>query len=203
MSNAISQVMHQRMADDLGIPRKEHYDKAYKAVRKRLRGEIEADRSWQKKCREADPPRPTKKVPVPLPKWVHVTQRERLSEGPTRRALRKNKLVDFEFCEYTGHGPVDDLEFCHTLDFAVCMKHYHMPEWAADNNNGFILLGCLNPPMKRGFHWTVDGVYVPPEGEDYPDWMKVLSIPNFRVEPTPAQLKYIILAMEHRTGIVF
>ncbi len=109
-----------------------------------------------------------------------------------------------ETCEYTGHGPIKDLEFCHTLAFATCMKVYNRPDWAADGNNGFLLLACLNPPMKRGFHWEMDGPlvrYAPPEGEDYPEWMEVLSIPDFRLEPTPAQLEYILLAAGYSLGI--
>lgn len=60
MSNAISQVMHQRMVDNMGIPRKEHYDGVHKALRKRLRREIEADGSWQQR-----PMEPNKEAPLP------------------------------------------------------------------------------------------------------------------------------------------
>jgi len=150
--------------------------------------------------------RPTKKFDVPLPKWTSVTKTESLKETATRYRLRRNKWVDHETCEYTGYGPIKDLEFCHTLAFATCTKVYDRSDWAADENNGFLLLACLNGPMKRGFHWAMDGqnaVYVPPEGEDYSEWMKVLGIPAFRLEPTPAQLEYILMAAGYRTRIEY
>lgn len=150
--------------------------------------------------------RPTTKVHVPEPKWYTPTPKEKLSESPTRKALRRNKLVDFDACELSSYGPVADLEFHHTLDFAVCAHHYKRLDWAADINNGFLMIGCLNNPMKRGFHWEMDGpcaYYVPPEGEDYPDWMKVLRIPHFWIEPTPEQVKYILLASDHAKGIMY
>ncbi len=152
------------------------------------------------------PDRPTTKVHVPEPRWYTPTPKERLSESPTRKALRRNKLVDFDACELSSYGPVADLEFHHTLDFAVCAHHYKRLDWAADINNGFLMIGCLNNPMKRGFHWEMDGpcaYYVPPEGEDYPDWMKVLRIPHFWIEPTPEQVKYILLASDHAMGVMY
>jgi hypothetical protein len=217
--NAVSKEMHRQMTE-LGIPRRDHYEEEHKNLRHRLRKEIEqkidADGSWTGAVKpevkvEVDPlsVRPTKEVEVPLPYFATPTlepAKARPIEGPTRKALRNNKLYRHAVCEHTGYGPIRDLEFCHTLSFSVCMNHFDKPEWAADINNGFLLLACMNDPMKRGFHWEMEGriaYYVPPDGEEYPLWMKRLDIPNFWIEPTPEQVNYILLANDYAMGIVY
>lgn len=143
--------------------------------------------------------RPTKKQPVPLPRWGQSKQRDRLYTEATSRMLRRNKWAEHDRCELRLRGPFEDLEFCHTLSIATC-KALGRLDWASDENNGFLLWGALNGPMERGFHWEMDGscaFYVPPHGGDYYDWMKVLGIPTLWIEPTPEQVKYILMASDY------
>ncbi len=149
--------------------------------------------------------RPTKTQMVPMPRWGQSKGRDQLYTTATCRMLRRNKWAKYDRCELRLKGPFEDLDFCHTLSIAVC-KALDRLDWARDDNNGFLLWRALNGPMERGFHWEMDGpraFYMPPSGKDYYDWMKTLSIPTLWITPTPEQVKYILLATEHRTGIIY
>ncbi len=217
-NNAISHEMHRQMFE-MGIPRRDHYEEGHKDLRHRLRKEIEADGSWQAKSTEpnkqANPPapkptlrsqvRPTKKQLVPEIRWGRSAPRDRAYLEATRNILRRNKWAERETCELSSWGPFNSTQFCHTFHVKDCkrLKEY---DWIRDNNNGFLLWEALNPPMERGYHWEMDGpcaFYVPPEGEDYYVWMKELNIHNMWIEPTPEQIKYILLANDYAMGIVF
>ena len=146
--------------------------------------------------------RPTKTRPVPRARWGQSKQRDKLYTEAMRHRLRMNKWVDHEVCELRSKGPVENLEFCHTLSVAACREAGRL-DWAEDDNNGFLLWGALNGPMKYGFHWKMDGpcaFYVPPEEGAYYDWMTALDIHTLWIEPTPEQLKYILLAADYATG---
>lgn len=199
-NNAISQVMHQRMLD-LGLPRADHYNDEHADLRKRLRREINADGSWEKKPKKKKPTgrnfKPAQIKRVPPPRLVWTTAKQTRYATATCKIGRGNLGVTKGFhCELFPWVSYDECDASHILAQAVCWDKGHS-EWIGDwENNMVLLFQPLNRAMEHGFWFNEWGQFCPPMGKDYTPWMFQMGVPNRRIKMTAGRRAFALMAVK-------
>lgn len=169
--------------------------KKWKKEQLAIQRKIDADNGISEGQTEpADKPEKPKKIKekISAGRWVEVKAGRRWCNNSTLSDQRNNLEIRKGVCELSGL----EIRFCdtsHLVAQMVCEALGHK-EWIEDEGNVVLLDMRFNRAMEFGWAFDETGRFCPPPGEEYPEWMVKLGIPDKRIEVTEARLKFIIRA---------
>lgn len=199
----INDALKARVAERLGIssakdPKQKVYCIAQMPAAER-RTEMEKQREIDRENLESGHTEPNKQVSSPKPKKVpssvkHTVTRDEWNDSAISSVLRHNLQLRYNVCEFTG-APAEFCHESHILSRKLCREWDH-PEWVEDEENVIFILGGLNQAMNPdvGYWLEPSGLFAPPPGGEFAEWMVKLGIPDIHIKMTEGRIRFARMA---------